>query len=76
VAGYGGHVDVQQYQGRLSADDQKHFDKAYEHWQSDRARRDHDDVAKDEGKMQEIMAKYNIPRGVPYDALASGNRGY
>ena len=76
VTGYGGHVDVRQYQGRLSADDQKHFDKAYEHWQSDRARRDQDDVAKDEGKMQEIMAKYNIPRGVPYDALASGNRGY
>jgi len=76
AAGYGGHVDVREYQGRLSADDQKHFDKAYEHWQSDRARRDEDDVAKDEGKMQEIMAKYNIPRGVPYDALASGNRGY
>src|SRR5215469_13683136 len=76
AAGYGGHIDVRQYQGRLSADDQKHFDKAYEHWQSDRARRDQDDIAKDEGKMQEIMAKYNIPRGVPFDALASGNRGY
>ena len=76
VAGYGGRMDVRQYQGRLSPDDQKHFDKAYEHWQNDRARRDQDDIAKDEGKMQEIMAKYNIPRGVPYDVLASGNRGY
>jgi hypothetical protein len=75
VAGYP-HIDVRQYQGRFSPDDQKHFDKAYEHWQSDRARNDRDDIAKDEGKMQEIMAKYNIPRGVPYDALASGNRGY
>ena len=75
VAGYP-HVDVRQYQGRLSPDDQKKFDKAYEHWQSDRARHDRDDIAKDEGKMQEIMAKYNIPREVPYDALASGNRGY
>jgi hypothetical protein len=42
----------------------------------DRARRDRDDIAKDEGKMQEIMAKYDIPRDVPYDVLASGNRGY
>jgi hypothetical protein len=76
VSGYGGHIDVRQYQGRFSPNDQKDFDKAYEHWQKDRARNDRDDIAKDEGKMQEIMAKYNIPRGVPYDVLASGNRGY
>jgi hypothetical protein len=76
MGGYGEHMDVRQYQGRLSPDDQKKFDKAYEKWQSDRARHDRDDIAKDEGKMQEIMAKYNIPRNVPYDVLASGNRGY
>jgi hypothetical protein len=76
VGGYAPHYDVRQYQGRLSPDDQKKFDKAYEHWQSDRARHDRDDIAKDEGKMQEVMAKYNIPRNVPYDVLASGNRGY
>ena len=75
-AGYGGHIDVRQYQGRFSPDDQKKYDKAYEKWQGDRARHDRDDIAKDEGKMQEIMAKYNVPRDVPYDALASGNRGY
>jgi hypothetical protein len=69
-------IDVTQYQGRLSPDDQKKFDKAYEKWQRDRAQHDRDDIAKDEGKMQEIMAKYNIPREVPYDALSSGNRGY
>jgi len=76
VAGYAPHYDIRQYQGRLSPDDQKRFDKAYEKWQRDRARHDRDDIAKDEGKMEEIMAKYNIPSGVPYDALASGNRGY
>jgi hypothetical protein len=76
VNGFNHHVDIRQYQGRLSADDQKKYDKAYEHWQTDRAKHDRDDIAKDEGKMQEIMAKYNIPRDVPYDALASGNRGY
>lgn len=76
VQGYAPRVDVAQYQGRFSPDDQKKYDKAYEHWQNDRARHDRDDIAKDEGKMEEIMAKYNIPRNVPYSALASGNRGY
>jgi hypothetical protein len=76
VGGYASHRDVRQYQGRLAPDDQKRFDKAYEKWQRDRAKRDRDDIAKDEGKMQEIMARYSIPRDVPYDVLASGNRGY
>jgi hypothetical protein len=74
--GYAPHYDARQDQGRLSSDDQRKYDKAYEKWQSDRARHDRDDIAKDEGKMQEIMAKYNIPRDVPYDVIASGNRGY
>ena len=74
--GYSPHYDVRQYQGRFSPDDQKKFDKAYEKWESDRAKHDRDDLAKDEGKMQEVMARYNIPRDVPYDVLVSGNRGY
>jgi hypothetical protein len=79
IATYGGesrHYDVRQFQGRFSHDDQKKFDKAYEDWQEHRRKRDRDDIAKDEGKMLEIMARYNIPRDVPYDALASGARGY
>jgi hypothetical protein len=74
--GYSHHYDVREFQGRLSPDDQKKFDKAYEHWQKDRAKRDRDDIAKDESRMNEIMARYNIPRDVPYDVLASANRGY
>lgn len=74
--GYSPHVDYRRYQGRFSPDDQKKFDKAYEKWQSDRAKNDRDDLAKDEGKMQEIMARYSVPRDVPYDVLVSGNRGY
>jgi len=74
--GYGQRYDVRQYQGRFTPDDQKKFDKAYEKWRSDRAKHDRDDYAKDEGKLQEIMAKYSIPRDVPYDVLVSGNRGY
>ena len=76
TTGYAPRIDVRQYQGRLSPDDQKDYDKAYEHWRKDRVKNDRDDIYKDESKMQEIMAKYNIPRNVPYDALASGNRGY
>ena len=74
--GASGHHDFRQYQGKFSSDDQKNFDKAYEHWVNDRRKNDRDDIAKDEGKMQEIMARYNIPRDVPYNVLASGSRGY
>lgn len=74
--GYSQHVDYRRYQGRFSPDDQKKFDKVYEKWQKDRAKHDRDDLPKDENKMQEIMARYDIPRDVPYDVLASGNRGY
>jgi len=74
--GYAPRNDAREYQGRFSQDDQKKFDKAYEHWLESRRKRDRDDVAKDEGKMQEIMSRYNIPRDVPYDQLASGGRGY
>jgi hypothetical protein len=74
--GYSHHYDVREFQGRLSPDDQKKFDKAYEKFQKDRAKHDRDDIAKDETRMNEIMARYNIPRDVPYDVLASANRGY
>ncbi len=77
TAGGGGrHYDYRQFQGKFTPDDQKKFDKAYEHWLNDRRRGDRDDIAKDEGKMQELMARYNIPRDVPYDLLVSGSRGY
>jgi hypothetical protein len=76
TAGYASRSDFRQYQGRFSPDDQKKFDKAYEKFQRDRAKHDRDDYAKDEQKLNEIMARYNIPRDVPYDVLVSGNRGY
>lgn len=76
TSGYAPRVDVREYQGRFSPDDQKKYDKAYEKFQRDRAKHDRDDYAKDEAKLNEIMAKYNVPRDVPYDALVSGNRGY
>jgi len=74
--GYDRHYDARQYQGRFSPEDQRKFDKAYEHWLSHRQGHDRDDAARDENRMQEIMARYRIPRDVPYDQLASGGRGY
>ena len=74
--GYGSRVDYRQYQNKMSPDDQGKFDKAYEKWLRDRQKNDRDDIAKDEGKMQELMARYNIPRDTPYNMLASSARGY
>jgi len=75
--GYSRHYDYRDFRGKLSADDQNKFDKEYENWLKDRRKGEsRDDIAKHEGKMQEIMARYNIPRDVPDDAIASGGRGY
>ncbi len=63
-------------QSRLSADDQREFDKAYEKWVKDSRKNDRDDVRRDERKMQDIMARYNIPRDAPYDQIASPSAGY
>lgn len=61
---------------RLTADDQREFDKAYTKWVNDTRKNDRDDIAKDVHKMQEIMARNNIPANVPYDQVASSGQGY
>ena len=61
---------------RLSAKDQEEFDKAFRHWVDSRRKRDMDDVDKDARKMQEIMARYNIPANVPFDNIASAGSAY
>ena len=66
--------DFRNFQGRLPAEEQKKFDKSYEHWLHERHEDDRDGMAKEEGKMQEIMARYNIPQDVPYNAIVSGGR--
>jgi hypothetical protein len=73
--GYSRHYDVREFQGRLSPDDQNKFNKEYREWLEERREGDRNGIAKHEGKMQEIMARYNIPRDVPYDVIASGG-GY
>lgn len=61
---------------RLSDKDQKDFDKAYHHWVDARNKRDMDDVDKNERKMREIMAKYNIPANVSFDQIATAGSAY
>jgi len=63
-------------QNRLSPDDQREFDKAYSKWVKDSRKNDRDDIDKDARKMQDIMARYNIPSDVPYDQIASPNGEY
>src|SRR5882762_2276003 len=68
------------YQGRLAPDDQREFDKNYSRWVDDMRSNDRDDINKDAARMQEIMARNNIPANVPFDQIASTgsypNRGY
>lgn len=61
---------------RLSDKDQKDFDKAYHHWVEARNKKDMDDVDKNERKMREIMAKYNIPANVSFDQIATAGSAY
>src|SRR3989475_116449 len=61
-----------QWQGRLSPDDQREFDKAYAKWVNDSRKNDRDDLDKDVRRMQDIMARYNVPSDVPFDRIASG----
>lgn len=56
---------------RLSTDDQKDFDKAYKNWVKAERKRDMDDVNENASKMRNIMARYNIPANVPFDAIAT-----
>jgi hypothetical protein len=55
---------------QLSPKDQHDFDKAYAKWANDTRRNDRDDISKDARKMEDIMARYNIPRDVPFDRIA------
>jgi hypothetical protein len=71
--GYG----YQQNSGaRLSPDDQREFDRAYAKWVDDSRRNDRDDIRTDERRMQDIMARYNIPSDARYDEIATPPDAY
>ena len=60
------------WQARLSADDQKEFDKQYSKWVNATRKNDQDDISSSARKMQDIMARYSIPASVPFAEVASG----
>lgn len=59
------------WQGRLSPDDQREFDRYYSRWVEDARNNDRDAIAADAGRLQEIMARNNIPSNIPFDQIAS-----
>ncbi len=63
-------------QGRMSPEDQSKFDSYYSHWMDARQKNDSHEIASAEGRMQNLMARYNIPQNVPYDRIASNGGGY
>ncbi len=67
---------VGDWQARLSPDDQRRFDNAYQHWLHERQENDRNGMARQESTMQDIMGRYNIPQDTPYDAIASGGGRY
>jgi hypothetical protein len=71
LASSGNAYGARVYQGRLSADEQREFDKYYTKWVNDTRKNDRDDIARDVRRMQEIMARKNIPASVPFDQIAS-----
>jgi hypothetical protein len=56
---------------RLSADDQKNFDKAFKKWLEARHKKHAEDMDESSRKMKDIMARYNIPANVPFEQIAS-----
>jgi len=62
------------WRGQLSASDQARFDSYFSRWQEYRDRRDRDQIASMERRMQDIYAHYRIPANTPYFMVASNPR--
>src|SRR5690349_5678601 len=67
----GAYAQPQGWHGVLSAADQSQFDRYYSKWVEATRKNDQDDISENARKMQEIMARYNIPASVSYDQVAA-----
>jgi hypothetical protein len=65
----GGYLD--QWRGRLSADDQRRFDSYYTRWLDYRRTNNREEIASMENRMRDVMRQNNIPENVPFDQIAS-----
>lgn len=59
------------WRGRLSSEDQQHFDSYYSRWLEYRRANNRDEIVSMEKRMQDVMTHYNIPPNTPYDQIAS-----
>src|SRR5205809_8148962 len=66
-----GYYGASRWQGRLTPEDQRDFDRYYAKWMEDTRKNDRDDISEDARHMQDIMTRYNIPADVPFDQVAS-----
>src|SRR5690348_8855365 len=65
------YTQSQSWHRVLSASDQSQFDKYYSKWVDATRKNDQDDISENARKMQEIMARYNIPSSVSFDQVAA-----
>src|SRR5262249_9507490 len=68
---YGAQAPVS-WQGKLSAEDQKDFDRYYGKWVSATRKNDQEDISENARKMRDLMSRYNIAASVPFAQVASG----
>lgn len=61
----------QNWHATLSADDQRDFDNYYGKWMEATRKNDRDAISENTRKMQDLMARYNVPANVPFDQIAS-----
>lgn len=64
------------WRGHLSADDQRRFDSYYSRWLNYKRTNNRDEITSMEKRMLDLYAQYNIPRSIPYGAVASQGQGY
>ena len=68
-------VNYKQYRSRLSLTDQAQFDSYYQQWLNYKRLDNREDILRTEGRMQDILQHYGIPRSVPYAALTTPHTG-
>ena len=65
-----------QWQGRLSASDQRRFDSYYSRWLQYRATNNRGEVLSMQNRMYDVYAHYGIPSNVPFNQVASSGVAY
>jgi hypothetical protein len=65
-----------QWQGRLSASDQRRFDSYYSRWLQYRATNNRGEILSMQNRMYDVYGHYGIPSNVPFNQVASSGVAY